>query len=166
MSTRCQIEFKHVRKYLGSKEVVDRRTIYRHSDGYPEGVIPDLKRFLSWNAERNNDIEYQTANFIYWSKRQYEDDYFNKEEKKKVHWFDNANDQLGCGFGVCANDELHGDIEYYYEVVREVRESTKNKFSTKTSIFVYEVKQKDYSKPVTRKHLQLKQTVIIKEVKA
>ena len=64
MSTRCQIEFK-----------VDgeRRTIYRHSDGYPDskhGVVETLKQFLKWNRGRNTDIEYLTANFIFWSKLQ------------------------------------------------------------------------------------------------
>jgi hypothetical protein len=87
MSTRCQIEFR-------SGEV--RRTVYRHWDGYPSAVIPDLLAFLAW-SERRGDVEYETANFLYWSKRALD-----------------ASKQLG--FGVCANDELHGDIEYYYVV--------------------------------------------------
>ncbi len=39
MSTRCQIEFR------GRL----RRTVYRHWDGYPSAVIPDLLEFLAWN---------------------------------------------------------------------------------------------------------------------
>ena len=86
MSTRCQIEFR-------SGEV--RRTVYRHWDGYPSAVIPDLLAFLQW-SNRAGDVEYEAANFLYWSKRELDDP------------------QLG--FGVCANDELHGDVEYFYRV--------------------------------------------------
>ena len=88
MSTRCQIEFKR-----GDT----RRTVYRHWDGYPDAVLPDLLEFLAWST-RGGDVEYESANFIFWSKR-------GMEER---------NVQLG--FGICANDELHGDIEYYYVV--------------------------------------------------
>src|SRR5256885_6653445 len=86
MSTRCQIEFR-------SGNV--RRTVYRHSDGYPEAVIEDLLAFLAWSV-RGSDVEYVAANFLFWSKH------------------DSGSEQLG--FGICANDELHDDIEYYYVV--------------------------------------------------
>jgi hypothetical protein len=88
VSTRCQIEFK-----CGDQ----RRTVYRHSDGYPSAVLPDLLEFLAWST-RGGDVEYEAANFLYWSKR----------------YLDVGSAQLG--FGICANDELHGDIEYYYVV--------------------------------------------------
>lgn len=87
MSTRCQIEFRS-----GST----RRTVYRHWDGYPSAVIPDLLAFLAWSTRRA-DIEYEPANFLYWSKR-------------------GTGKQEQVGFGICANDELHADIEYYYVV--------------------------------------------------
>jgi hypothetical protein len=74
-----------------------RRTVYRYWDGYPSAVIPDLLDFLTWST-RGGDVEYEAANFIYWSKRV----------------LDERVAQLG--FGICANDELHGDIEYYYVV--------------------------------------------------
>ena len=90
MSTRCQIEFK-----CGDV----RRTVYRHWDGYPAAVIPDLLAFLQWST-RSGDIEYEAANFLFWSKQGLDDP------------------QLG--FGICANDELHGDVEYYY-IVEHVR---------------------------------------------
>jgi len=86
MSTRCQIEFR-------SGDV--RRTMYRHWDGYPSAVIPDLLAFLAWST-RHGDVEYESANFLYWSKRDM--------------------DEPQLGFGICANDELHGDVEYYYVV--------------------------------------------------
>jgi hypothetical protein len=88
MSTRCQIEFRR-------GEV--RRTIYRHWDGYPSSVMPHLLEFLPWST-RAGDIEYEAANFIFWSKQ----------------GMDERSVQLGLG--ICANDELHGDIDYYYVV--------------------------------------------------
>ena len=48
MSTRCQIEFRR-------GDV--RRTVYRHWDGYPSAVIPDLLAFLAWST-RSGDIEW------------------------------------------------------------------------------------------------------------
>jgi hypothetical protein len=57
MSTRCQIEFC-------SSSV--RRTVYRHGDGYPSAVLPDLLAFLAWSA-RHGDAEYETAHFRCWS---------------------------------------------------------------------------------------------------
>jgi|GEM_PF-6055478 len=87
MSTRCQIEFRR-----GSM----RRTVYLHWDGYPSAVIPDLLAFLQWSA-RGGDIEYEAANFRYWSKRA----------------LDERSAQLG--FGVC-DGALHADVEYFYLV--------------------------------------------------
>ncbi|MBA7579574.1 hypothetical protein ES708_21445 [subsurface metagenome] len=37
--------------------------LYRHSNGYPDSVVPDLKEFLRWNGGRNSDIEYAAAAF-------------------------------------------------------------------------------------------------------
>ena len=91
MSTRCQIEFR-----CGN----ERRTVYRHWDGYPSAVIKDLLAFLAWSV-RGSDVEYVSANFLYWSKRKMDED------------------SVQLGFGICANDELHGDVEYYYVVAWE-----------------------------------------------
>lgn len=98
MSTRCQIQFRS-----GGT----RRTVYRHSDGYPAAVLPDLREFLAWCTRR--DPEYATANFIYWSKCE--------------AWIrSSASEQIG--FGVCAEDELHGDIEFFYVVDLDTEEIT------------------------------------------
>jgi len=129
MSTRCQIEFMNISNREEKEgpekgklvKAVKRRTIYRHSDGYPEGVIPDLKEFLHWNRERNFDIEYQTANFIYWSK---------KKRKKQINkdlaiaWGTTKVPEMKrrmmlTGHGICNNDEFHPDIFYYYEVISD-----------------------------------------------
>lgn len=128
MSTRCQIEFMNIstRKEKEGPEKgttvkeIERRTVYRHSDGYPKGVIPDLEKFLEWNKGRNDDIECQAANFIYWSKKR------QKEQLERDLVFANYADfpktrrqMLLSGFGICNNDEFHGDIAFYYEVISD-----------------------------------------------
>jgi len=146
MSTRCRIDF--VIKWIdeNGKEHIERRCVYRHSDGYPEDVIPDLKKFLKWNAGRNNDVEYTTANFIYWSKRRMEK-YLGKGEK----WVDKDNNSIcHIGFGVCAEDCWHGDLEYYYEVLLNSDIITKSKIikSKVYEVKVYEMPDKKRSKIV------------------
>jgi len=102
-------------------KVVRRRTVYRHSDGYPEGVIPDLKEFLEWNEGRNFDLEYQAANFIYWSKKKME----KQIEKDLEIAYGTSNvpemkrRMILTGYGICNNDEFHPDIFYYYEVISD-----------------------------------------------
>ena len=136
MSTRCQIEFMNIstREEKEGPEkgklvkVVRRRTVYRHSDGYPEGVIPDLKEFLKWNEGRNFDLEYQAANFIYWSKKEME-----KQIERDLDVAGGTSNvpemkrrMILTGHGICNNDEFHPDIVYYYEVISdsETREIT------------------------------------------
>lgn len=129
MSTKCQIEFMNIstRKEKEGPEkgklvkVIERRTVYRHSDGYPDGVIPDLKEFLEWNEGRNFEIEYQTANFIYWSKKKMEKQI---ERDLKMAWGttkvpDMKRRMILTGYGICKNDEFHPDIFYYYEVISD-----------------------------------------------
>jgi len=129
MSTRCQIEFMNISTKIEEEgpekgnlvKVIKRRTIYKHSDGYPEGVIPNLKEFLEWNKERNFDIEYQAANFIYWSKKKMEKQ-INKD--LAIAWGTTKvpkikKRMLLSGHGICNNDEFHPDIFYYYEVISD-----------------------------------------------
>ena len=42
--------------------------IYIHWDGYPSNRLPELQEFLKWNAPRNHDMAYATANFVLWYK--------------------------------------------------------------------------------------------------
>jgi len=103
MSTRCQIRFVDNGTELNPR--ADAVTIYRHSDGYPECIIPELMRFLKWYRGSTNiqtmDIEYLSANLIYVWKKDYEQ-YGNEAEKR--------------GFGICPSDpgHIHGDTEYMY----------------------------------------------------
>jgi len=129
MSTRCQIEFMNISNREEKEgpekgklvKVTKRRTIYRHSDGYPESVIPDLKEFLGWNKERNFDLEYQAANFIYWSKKRME-----KQIERDLEIAGGTSNvpemkrrMILTGHGICNNDEFHPDIFYYYEVISD-----------------------------------------------
>lgn len=65
MSTRCNIHFTD-----RSGEVY--ANIYRHSDGYPEGVLPDLEKFFADVAAqvpgdtRFSDPEFLAAKYVVW----------------------------------------------------------------------------------------------------
>lgn len=64
MSTRCNIHFTD---RTGEVEA----NIYRHGDGYPEGVLPDLEKFFAaveaqTRDTRYNDPSYLAAKFVVW----------------------------------------------------------------------------------------------------
>jgi len=98
MSTRSQIRFMK-----NKKNVVQ---IYRHSDGYPKAVIPDLYDFFIWyysepNSRKGEYPDYVAASFIYY-------------EKKKLSNYDEGYEKIG--YGVENVGKIHGDEEYLYEV--------------------------------------------------
>ena len=170
MSTRCQIEFKRIYSYKqkNGKMKKDEESVllYRHSDGYPEGVVPDLKEFLKWNGGRNSDLEFTTANFIYWSKRHFEENYYHEkygggidDKGKSIKWSDpqDFNSILLLRFGICEKDDFHGDIEYFYEVIVEVGQGSTAK---KVTIKVYKT---DYEKEYKRENFELIDTVVVEE---
>lgn len=62
--------------------------IYRHWDGYPEGVVPDLQEFFAWNKGRNDDLSYTIANFFYFFKRSAEENEVEqRKEDKRIEEF-------------------------------------------------------------------------------
>jgi len=177
MSTRCHIEFKRIwnekLKNGKVKKVEESRMVYRHSDGYPEGVVPDLKEFLEWNDGRNSDLEYMTANFIYWSKRWHEERYYHEsygggmdKDGNKVPWHkkpQDMNSMLLLGFGVCEKNGFHGDMEYFYEVIVKLGEGFIARDEGIT-IKVYDAHcVGDWAKGKERKDFKLIDTIIIKE---
>jgi hypothetical protein len=91
MSTRCQIGF-----YASKPTNVETHEvlIYRHCDGYPDGVLPDITPILKDFAEHRglDDIEYASA----WLVAKLKDSYWH--------------------IGICGRHGFHGDIEYYYAV--------------------------------------------------
>jgi len=92
MSTRCQIGFYETKE---SKLSAPEALIYRHGDGYPEGVIPDIVPILKeFHVGRGlSDIEYASA----WLVAKLKTDFLN--------------------IGICK--EYHSDIEYYYAVHKD-----------------------------------------------
>lgn len=110
MSTRCQIGFYE----KDSDKIRDGQVfVYRHSDGYPESVLKDLKPFLdSFNKYRGlNDTTYATARCVQFLANIH-DELIKKLHKD--HNIKNMNDSLYLGFGI--DTEIHGDIEYFYHV--------------------------------------------------
>jgi hypothetical protein len=108
MSTRCHILFTN-----GDVSLLT----YKHHDGYPEGAIPLLREFWHWYP-RTKHLEYLTATWFYFCKRQYE------ERSKELDLWDepmkmnelNTNHPVALSYGICADEEIHGDIEHFYEV--------------------------------------------------
>jgi len=94
MSTRCQI------KVEGEKVM-----LYKHCDGYPEGVLPTLEDVVAWFKEERGfwDGSYLLARI--------------------GQRFMNASDNLlddyhshGSATGYGYDTEIHGDIDYLYTV--------------------------------------------------
>ena len=107
MPTRCQIRFTEKHEMENGKTEIIANQIYRHSDGYLDGVIPDLYNFFEWYMsepkQRSGDPPYAASDFIYWCKKGY------SEDMKKDGW-----DKVG--YGVENVGEIHGDEGWIYEV--------------------------------------------------
>ena len=101
MSTRATIHFENAD---GQAQAI----IYRHSDGYPEGVGKDLERFFAactelegtYSGPRFGDPTYLAAKWIVW------DSQINRDRWRASLDF--------LGIGVVLTDP--GDIEYRYHV--------------------------------------------------
>ncbi len=105
MSTRCQVIIKD-----SYSEV----WFYRHSDGYPDGVMPSLTKFLGWVKEgKIRDNAEQASGWLVIIGREEYSDYCKGNEPV-------ANDKTGMGWKVGAYEPCapvkHGDIEYLYTV--------------------------------------------------
>ena len=105
MSTRSQIGF-----YKNKETPIDKfeALLYRHSDGYPAGVLPDILPFLSWwrKARGIGDLEYCSARLLQYLCNEY--DKHSREIGEKIEFTGTL------GHGVCKI--LHGDIEYFYKI--------------------------------------------------
>jgi hypothetical protein len=102
MSTRSQWSFREKGKQIA--------IIYKHSDGYPDGehggfalwtrftnkIMQDAA--LGYYGHRFDDAEYLAARFVYFLCR-----------------WENGHENLNTS-GVGIGNELHGDIEYLYEI--------------------------------------------------
>ena len=85
--------------------------LYRHSDGYPDGVLPELEKFLKfWEKARGiTDTEYCGARLLQYMCNEMDGIY------GKDFMLEDKNNLTGIySYGICKN--LHGDIEYYYAI--------------------------------------------------
>ena len=137
MGTRCQIDFINkyqVKASRDSNRMVtrhDRTRVYHHWDGDPANIISQLKKFIKWCDGDVGDVEYITANFIFWCKLDYIHDHNSRTtdptkiidlpgallHRKEV----DPTGNLLNSFGVCDVDDLHGDLSYFYEFTSELR---------------------------------------------
>ena len=106
MSTRCQIMIEGMKP-----------TIYRHSDGYPDGeygVIAAIKPFLKkFMALRGDDPEYMLARLLQHLTNLA--DTHDQEYAKE----NNYTPMPFLGYGISTG--LHGDEDYYYIINPEKR---------------------------------------------
>jgi hypothetical protein len=109
MSTRCTINFCYQ-----SKDHINAK-IYRHCDGYPEGVLPDLEEFFKavvadTTDTRFGDPNYLAAKFVVWQAAQ-----------NAKHYDSSTGEYVASkpldfiSLGICMKDP--GDIEHTYFVV-------------------------------------------------
>lgn len=145
MSTRAHIAFFDAEP---EAEQVTKPTvlIYKHSDGYPEGTLPQLTEFCkAFNEHRGlRDNEYATARCVQFMT--------NHDDKEMAEWYKetkipNTDTFSFLGYGVGTN--FHGDIEFYYVVTPE-------------EIKVFEVNY-DYENEDSKVKLALVDTVPLKE---
>ena len=111
MSTRCNIHFNYSDGTVAAN-------IYRHCDGYPDGVLPDLARFFQdvqdqTDDTRFNDPPYLAAKFVVWqaaknAESQAFDYRTGKIDPSKIRPLN------FISLGVVSQDA--GDGEYVYEV--------------------------------------------------
>lgn len=95
MSTRCNIGFYDQKPASDELDSKVEAMIYRHSDGYPEGVLSEIMPFLKeWDTKRGmSDTEYTAARLL-------------------AYLCDLHKGELGYGI----SKERHRDIAFYYAV--------------------------------------------------
>lgn len=115
MSTRAHIAF------FDAEPEVEQVTkpsvlIYKHSDGYPEGTLPQLTEFcVAFNEGRGlRDNEYATARCV-----QFMTNFDDAEMKKWYEETNTKNDNKFSFLGYGVGTGFHGDIEFYYVVTPE-----------------------------------------------
>jgi len=145
MSTRCNIIITDKSK--------DKLIFYRHSDGYPEGTLPTLKKFMSWVRDEKirNNVPQAAGWLIMIGATEYGSVYVGagKYEQKPTVTEPQIDLDHITGWQVGAYEpttDIHSDIEYLYtldlsKLTITVQEVTgKNKYKTIDTI-------KDFSEP-------------------
>ncbi len=123
MSTRCQIGV-----YTSDKARLEHfeSLMYRHSDGYPEAVLPDVMPFLSWWAQGRgiDDTEYVAARLLQYLCNMYDKQGLETSERLSKGSLGSARltEEMKetkkwtgtLGHGICK--VFHWDIEYFYAI--------------------------------------------------
>lgn len=118
MSTRCQIGFYEA----GEKDITKfQALLYKHNDGYPEGVLKLLMPFLEyWSKARGmSDLEYCSARFVQHMGNSYDklSALFAKEMPMKNSKQEIKNLKQFTGvLSIGISKQFHGDIEFFYGV--------------------------------------------------
>jgi hypothetical protein len=115
MSTRCNIIIKDNR---------DQLIFYRHSDGYPDGALPTLKKFMQWVADGKirSNVEQASGWLILIGAEEYGERYEKQPgspgvyvKKETLTEPDIKDDGMSWKCGAYEPSvEIHGDIEYLY----------------------------------------------------
>jgi hypothetical protein len=105
MSTRCNIKVA---------DGYDTLWFYRHSDGYPEGALPTLKKFMGWVKDGliRENVGQASGWLIVIGHKEY-------SEYEGNGYTDLPSKESGSGWKVGAYEPTtgeHGDIEYLYEL--------------------------------------------------
>lgn len=142
MSTRSQVRFISKYKYKDNdgEEVHGQNMaqVYKHSDGYPSGMIEELKDLFEIHRVTGrgiDDASYMAGNFLFLGKLRYMD-YLFREYKKDFDTVERefvksedltdvdklkeltVTPQFLLGYGVeDPRDGIHGDEEWIYEVI-------------------------------------------------
>jgi len=105
MLTRCQIGFYAQKTDKLKNPLV---LIYKHSDGYEEGILPQLIEFHKLFIDsRGYDEEYYPARLI---------QFLTNHSDKELASFTDRDKKIVDLLGYGISQGLHGDIEYYYAI--------------------------------------------------
>jgi len=114
MSTRAQVIVKD-----GYEEV----WFYRHSDGYPEGVLPTIQVFTDWVKQGliRDNAEQAAGWLVILGHREYAPERYNGQP---VYTPEPSGGVFGWKVGAYepCSAERHGDIEYLYTIDLKNRE--------------------------------------------
>jgi hypothetical protein len=111
MSTRCQILIKD--------DYGDGILFYRHSDGYPDGAMPTLQKFMDWIRRGiiRDNAEQAAGWLVLIGAKEYDKKYVDFDSVPKKNLFEPDTDDAGMGWKCGAYEPAksrHGDIEYLY----------------------------------------------------
>ena len=110
MSTRANIIIKDEHSQL---------IFYRHSDGYPEGALPTLNKFMDWvkAGKIRDNVDQASGWLILIGAQEYDTVYVGSGERRKKTTLTEPSVGGITGWQVGAYEpttSIHGDIEYLY----------------------------------------------------